>query len=104
MKKNELLIINKSAGKVIRLLRRRKQITGSELGELIGISQQQISRYERGTNRLTLDFLIQVLFVLNISVDDFFYQLDIQCGFADENDMLYVYSKKDKIFINDERM
>lgn len=41
-------------GRVIRQLRSAKKITGEELGGVVGYSQQQISRYERGCCQFTL--------------------------------------------------
>ncbi len=94
MKKRDSGMINKSAGAVIRLLRKKKQLSGYEFGQLTGLSQQQISRYERGRNHLTLNLLIKMLIVLDVTLEDFFYQLSIVCGFADTRDMLSVYDKQ----------
>lgn len=41
-------VINSEIGEFIRMIRIKKGLTGAELGKLIGVSQQQISRYERG--------------------------------------------------------
>lgn len=94
MKKRKSGMINKSAGEVIRLLRNKKQLSGYEFGQLTGLSQQQISRYERGVNHLTLNLLIKMLIVLDVTLEDFFYQLSIMSGFADTKDMLSVYDKQ----------
>lgn len=60
---NELLFI---MGTEIKRLRLKKNLTGNELGELIGLSQQQISRYERGTNSISMVKLIDILYVLDV--------------------------------------
>lgn len=86
--------INQSAGEVLRLLRKRKKLTGAEFGRMTGLSQQQISRYERGINHLTLTMLIKMLIILDSSLEEFFYQLSILCGFADARDMLAVYDRQ----------
>ncbi|MFY3769341.1 hypothetical protein AHYW_000219 [Providencia manganoxydans] len=83
--------INEGAGKVIRFLRKQKNITEGELGELANLSQQQISRYERGINHITLSCLAQILSVLNTSVDDFLYYLSLECGFADTKNIFLPY-------------
>ncbi|KSW19872.1 fimbrial operon regulator, partial [Proteus mirabilis] len=36
-------------------------MTGAELGKLLNISQQQISRYERGINKIPIDILFHIL-------------------------------------------
>lgn len=52
------------AGSLLRQARKEK-ITGKELAKLMGISQQQISRYENGITPLTLDLLYRFLSVLD---------------------------------------
>lgn len=47
----------KNAGDLIRNLRAIKGISGKEFGYIVGLSQQQISRYETGRGRLTLGLL-----------------------------------------------
>ncbi|MEY0838736.1 helix-turn-helix domain-containing protein [Providencia alcalifaciens] len=40
--------INLEIGDFIRKTRLKNGLTGAQLGKLVGVSQQQISRYERG--------------------------------------------------------
>ncbi|AGS59991.1 helix-turn-helix domain-containing protein [Proteus mirabilis] len=47
-------------------------MTGAELGKLLNISQQQISRYERGINKIPIDILFHILNIFDISISDFF--------------------------------
>ncbi|WP_162557259.1 helix-turn-helix domain-containing protein, partial [Proteus mirabilis] len=42
------------------------------LGKLLNISQQQISRYERGINKIPIDILFHILNIFDISISDFF--------------------------------
>ena len=70
--KEKYSILNIEAGKYIRKMRLKKGLTGSELAELIGVSQQQISRYERGKNSLSLADYAFILSVLDVSFLDFF--------------------------------
>lgn len=60
--------INQAAGAVIRSLRKEKNLSGYDLGCLTGLSQQQISRYERGSNHLTLNLLIEILLALDTTL------------------------------------
>ncbi|MCD4617522.1 helix-turn-helix domain-containing protein, partial [Proteus mirabilis] len=53
-------------------LRQRNSMTGAELGKLLNISQQQISRYERGINKIPIDILFHILNIFDISISDFF--------------------------------
>lgn len=58
------------AGCVIRKLRRKLHMSGSDVGYAIGYSQQQVSRYERGSSRFTLTILNQFAEVLGITLWD----------------------------------
>lgn len=53
-------------------LRRSRGITGLELANKLGISQQQVSRYERGVSHIDTDMLFFILIQLNVSLFDFF--------------------------------
>ncbi|HAE77686.1 helix-turn-helix transcriptional regulator [Morganella morganii] len=86
--------INQAAGAVIRSLRKERNLSGYDLGCLTGLSQQQISRYERGSNHLTLNLLIEILLALDTTLDEFLYQMNIHCGFADSKNMLSVFRKE----------
>ncbi|MTC10772.1 helix-turn-helix domain-containing protein, partial [Providencia stuartii] len=44
-------------GKKIKRYRKEMNLTAEELGRYIGVSQQQISRYESGVNHINIDFL-----------------------------------------------
>lgn len=54
------------SGLVIKKKRKELGISGRELAKRLNISQQQISRYERGINKMTLDLLLNVSIVLAI--------------------------------------
>lgn len=62
MEENRLTTL---AGLFLRKARKEKKITGKQLAKLMGISQQQISRYENGITPLTLDLLNRFLLTLD---------------------------------------
>ncbi|WP_283125932.1 helix-turn-helix domain-containing protein [Providencia stuartii] len=62
MEENRLTAL---AGLFLRKARKEKNITGKQLAKLMGISQQQISRYENGITPLTLDLLHRFLLTLD---------------------------------------
>lgn len=62
--------INLEIGVFIRKIRIKNGLTGAQLGNLIGVSQQQISRYERGSNGISLPDLIFILSIMNVSFSD----------------------------------
>ncbi|MCW2257476.1 transcriptional regulator with XRE-family HTH domain [Providencia alcalifaciens] len=60
--------INQIVGKEIRKRRKNLGLSGMELADLIGISQQQISRYERGECNITLENLFSLAIALEVSL------------------------------------
>lgn len=63
--------LNNKIGLYIRTARKNQGITEKQLAKLIFISQQQVSRYERGINSISLELVFNILNVLNIPIDDF---------------------------------
>ncbi|HGN0842707.1 helix-turn-helix domain-containing protein [Proteus sp. G4379] len=61
--------INFRIGQRIRHLRKNLKYSGKLFAKELGISQQQLSRYERGTNRISIEFvyLITEKFDVHIS-------------------------------------
>ncbi|MEY0935097.1 helix-turn-helix domain-containing protein [Providencia rettgeri] len=64
-------------GKKILFYRKTNGLSINELLEVIGISPQQQSRYERGINRITLDRLFQYATYFEIDIQSFFQSIDI---------------------------
>jgi transcriptional regulator with XRE-family HTH domain len=59
-------------GKRIRLRRVERQMSQSELGECLGVSFQQVQKYEKGVNRVGASRLQQIATALDVPVT-FFY-------------------------------
>src|SRR4029077_21153148 len=59
-------------GNLIRAQRRSKALTQTELGKAVGISFQQIQKYENGVNRVPSARLAQIAKLLDVSLSDFF--------------------------------
>ena len=62
-------------GKRIRLRRVEQKISQAELGEQLGVSFQQVQKYEKGVNRVGAARLQQIATALNVPVT-FFYDGD----------------------------
>ncbi|EKT55331.1 helix-turn-helix domain-containing protein [Providencia burhodogranariea] len=58
--------ISKAIGQVIRENRLKRGMSGKELGDKLQISQQQVSRYERGVNQIDLPKFICLMKILEI--------------------------------------
>ncbi|WP_272671837.1 helix-turn-helix domain-containing protein [Providencia sp. PROV104] len=63
--------LNYRIGNYIKNMRSKKGLTGKELANLIHVSQQQISRYENGTATVSIDRMLHILCMLNLSIHDF---------------------------------
>lgn len=62
-------------GRAIRTVRKERNLTQEQLGELVGVQKAQISKLENGTNSATIDTILKVFSALkaeiqfNITVD-----------------------------------
>lgn len=78
MKEDDL---SRFVGSKIKYYRKKKKLTQSALGELIGKKNNTISNYETGTISPEQDALFAIAKALDISVDDLFPEMNVQ----DEN-------------------
>lgn len=70
-------IINNLIRSYFKCKRRELKLTGKQVGDLLYISQQHISRYERGETKIPFSVIIFFLKSYNLNIDDFFnYLLD----------------------------
>lgn len=63
-------------GQNFRLLREQAGLTQKDIARMLGVSFQQIQKYERGENRLPVDRLHALKNILDVSYDAFFKGLD----------------------------
>lgn len=73
--------VDRAVGQRIQKRRKELGMTAAELSERINLAQQQLSRYERGENKINVAHLVEIATVLNTSIDWFF----IDC-FSEERD------------------
>ncbi|HBC7431199.1 TPA: helix-turn-helix transcriptional regulator [Providencia rettgeri] len=64
--------ISKIIGNKITYYRKMKGMTLENLSKVVGVSEQQQSRYERGINRINVDRLYQYAKIFDIYLIDFF--------------------------------
>ena len=79
--------IDQHVGARLRLRRSLMEMSQSELGEKLGVTFQQVQKYERGTNRIGASRLFHVAKVMEVPVSYFFEGLEdtdggIEDGFA----------------------
>ncbi len=64
--------IDKVIGSNIRIHRLARKMSQTELGDQLGVSFQQVQKYENGTNRVGSGRLYQIAAILGVHVSTFF--------------------------------
>ncbi|MBQ8661542.1 MAG: helix-turn-helix transcriptional regulator [Alphaproteobacteria bacterium] len=59
----------------LRRLRKKRKISQTALGRYLGVSFQQIQKYENGTNRLSVSRAVDICAMFEMSLYDFLAQL-----------------------------
>jgi transcriptional regulator with XRE-family HTH domain len=70
--KNNTAELESQIGERIRSRRIRAGVSQENLGKPLGVSFQQIQKYEKGTNRVSAGRLLKIAEVLECDVTDFF--------------------------------
>lgn len=65
-----------NAGAILRAFRAWRGLSQEELGKAVGVTFQQIQKYERGANRMAASTLYRISRALDVSVIEFFAGLD----------------------------
>ena len=63
---------DKYAGARLRTSRLARKMSQTELGEALGVTFQQVQKYEKGTNRISASRLQQIANVLDVPITFFF--------------------------------
>lgn len=86
--------IDVHVGSRIRLRRNMLGLSQEKLGENLGITFQQIQKYEKGTNRVGASRLQAISSILNVPVSFFFEDAPgsgtATAGFSEDNEATYV--------------
>lgn len=64
--------VDVAVGDIIRSERMRVGLSQGQLGEFIGVTFQQIQKYERGVNRVSASMLTRIARALNVPVGSLF--------------------------------
>jgi transcriptional regulator with XRE-family HTH domain len=59
-------------GENLARIRKRKGVNQTAIAEALGVSFQQVQKYEKGTNRVSASVLFELAQAMSISMDDFF--------------------------------
>ncbi len=77
--KRECSKIDAHVGGQVRRRRLMAGITQEDVGKVLGVSFQQIQKYENGANRISAGRLYVLANLLNVTVNDFYAALDPMC-------------------------
>ena len=67
-----MVMDNKMIGQIIKQRREQLNISQERLGEMIGVSYQQIQKYEKGTNKVSAERLFSIAKNLEVPISFFF--------------------------------
>lgn len=65
--------INQRLGRRIRVLRKQHGMSQHDIGDFLGVSAQQVQKWEAGINRLSAARLRMLCFLFDIRLDQFFF-------------------------------
>jgi len=63
---------NNQIGQLIREIRKSRYMTQMKLADLVGVSYQQIQKYEKGASSISVDRLKQISSALDVTIFTFF--------------------------------
>jgi transcriptional regulator with XRE-family HTH domain len=63
---------NRRIGQIIKEARKARNMTQMKLSELIGVSYQQVQKYEKGSDNISVERLKQIARAVNVPVTLFF--------------------------------
>ncbi|AUR33376.1 XRE family transcriptional regulator [Morganella morganii] len=81
--------INFIVGQNIRDLRHRNGLTTKMLAKMLGVSQQQLSRYERGVNKIDVSVVFKIINIFHVSYEYLF--PEAQNDYTESVKSSYVY-------------
>jgi transcriptional regulator with XRE-family HTH domain len=76
MKKNSN--IDRHLGKKLKQIRKKHKLTQAKLGEVLGVSHQQVQQYEIGDSRVAASTLFEISNIFNVQPNYFFEDIDKQ--------------------------
>lgn len=79
--------IDRVVGQRLRWRRRQMKLTQEQLGEQLGLTFQQVQKYEKGVNRISAGRLFEMANVLGVSINYFYEGVD---EFFDKHEPLAV--------------
>lgn len=85
--------IDVQIGATVRRLREAKGLTQAGLASGIGVTFQQVQKYERGANRISASTMVSIADVLRCTVADLYDEPDPSGSSVSERGLLRVWAK-----------
>jgi transcriptional regulator with XRE-family HTH domain len=85
--------IDKEIGSRVRMRRISIGMSQEKLGDMLGLTFQQVQKYEKGTNRISVGRLVDIANILGVDIHFFFNgikSIKAEAGFAEEGAPPYV--------------
>ncbi len=84
-------MIDKHVGRRIRWRRREVKLSQEKLGDMLGLTFQQVQKYEKGVNRISAGRLFDVAKVLDVGINYFYQGAEevsdlVSAGLAEDGD------------------
>lgn len=75
--KDDIDPIDIAVGATLRRLRQQRDLSQQALGRTLGMSQQQVQKYERGINRISASMLVRAAQALEVQPSDLLPRTDV---------------------------
>jgi transcriptional regulator with XRE-family HTH domain len=82
--------IDKEIGSRVRMRRISIGMSQEKLGDMLGLTFQQVQKYEKGTNRISVGRLVDIAKILGVDIHFFFNGVQSESGFAEGNPPPYI--------------
>lgn len=84
--------VNKVIGRLLRHERKTRGLSQEALGKLLNITFQQLQKYEKGSNRISLSYFIRIAAYLGIDIERFcrLIQIESELKQAPAQDLRFV--------------
>lgn len=91
-------LIDRILGQNLKNIRRLRNLTQEEFGNLIQISAQQIQKYEKGTNAISAAKIAELSRLLNLPITVFYYGLhNLKFHGLEESEVEYTFEDESPI-------
>ncbi|NBJ13568.1 helix-turn-helix domain-containing protein [Microvirga arsenatis] len=82
--------IDREIGSRVRMRRVSIGMSQEKLGDMLGLTFQQVQKYEKGMNRISVARLVEIAKILGVDIHFFFNGIKSGAGFAEEGAPPYV--------------